>query len=381
MKDIPKIMVAVSITLIMISQIAGCTVEGKTSLANKLEAGDDIDIRVVVPSYVEDAQGIEQEFDWTRLDKLETYGNEFRPNMDKLFNIKRITINGEESKSGCMYINKDGYQDGNTCLMDAFRNKVFMEKYMYEHDTNVGIVELVSKIYADQSSDEGTIIYAGLNAYYGLFSDGKSKDDDSFYSNMNQILTRSDFYSFFYKVNNGVTDLNEIVEFSKQVGKSDLKARMASQVEDSAWLNSKNHGLRSGNYESAITKAEVVYLLANYYYGEEFKDFDQGNTKLKWLTDAGDMLNTGETLFIKDEVVDGWQLGVLHKMMELPKGKMHSDIYKAYTFLQNKGILLDCVAYQEAVTKYEAIDCIYKIASALNKEQGYLTDCEYGTMT
>lgn len=45
---------------------------------------------------------------------------------------------------------------------------------------------------------------AALNAYYNLFAEAESGEDD--YFNPTQSVTRGEFYSFVYRASNGVVE-------------------------------------------------------------------------------------------------------------------------------------------------------------------------------
>ena len=259
-----------------------------------------------------------------------------------------------------------------------------MTKYMADSAVTSKISELASSIYADVNEGSSHSVYAGLNAYFNLFNEVKDKD---IYFNANQSLTREDFYSFVYRVNNGVSELQEDEEFNQQVGTSGGSNIFASQVDEYAWLNVDNKGLRPGNYKSSITRAEAVYMLMNYYFKDDVQSINVKDISLADAKDGGDMLTTGrEKLQITDketkEVItaDGWQLGVLAKMQQGNKGYVHTDIYKALGVANGFGIIGSETDWNGPLTKSDAIDMIVKIHQVLNIKEGYLTTAEYGTM-
>ena len=382
---VKRMVVSVITCVLLMSQLVGCAAMTSTEMMDVLNSGSDVEITMAVPAYTESVVQVkQQDYTWEQLDQLKTYNAEFRVHFDKLFNINRVTENGVNGKSGCMYINIAGERDGNTSLSDSLRNKPFMEKYMGNQSITSEISELASKIYADVEVGSSHAVYAGLNAYFNLFNEVKDQD---IYFNANQSLTREDFYSLVYRVNNGVSEIAEDIEFDNQVGATGGSNIFANQVDEYAWLNVTNNSLRPGNYKSAITRAEAIYLLMNYYFREDVVNINVKDINLADAKDGGDMLTVGvEKLQIAnketDEVIiaDGWQLGVLAKMQQGNKGFVHTDIYKALGVANNLGIIGSETDWNGPVTKSDAIDMIVKIHQVLNIKEGYLTTAEYGTM-
>ena len=382
---VKRIVLSAITCVLIVSQLIGCAAMSSTEMMNFLDSGSDVEITMAAPAYSESVVQVQQQdYIWQQLDQLETYNDGFRPGFDKLFNINIVTENGVHGKSGCMYINIAGERDGNTTFSDSLRNKAFMTKYMADSAVTSKISELASSIYADVNEGSSHSVYAGLNAYFNLFNEVKDKD---IYFNANQSLTREDFYSFVYRVNNGVSELQEDAEFNQQVGTSGGSNIFASQVDEYAWLNVDNKGLRPGNYKSSITRAEAVYMLMNYYFKDDVQSINVKDISLADAKDGGDMLTTGrEKLQITDketkEVItaDGWQLGVLAKMQQGNKGYVHTDIYKALGVANGFGIIGSETDWNGPLTKSDAIDMIVKIHQVLNIKEGYLTTAEYGTM-
>ena len=381
-----KRMVLSAITCVLIvSQLVGCAAMSSTDMMDLLNSGSDVEISMAVPSYDGAvAPADKQEYVWKQLDQLDTYNSEFRTGFDKVFNVNIITENGVNGKSGAMFVNEAGERDGNTSFSDSLRNKQFMSKYMSDSKVTAKISELASKVYIDVDEGSSHSVYAGLNAYFNLFNE--VKDTDVFF-NANQSLTREDFYSLVYRVNNGVSDISEDEDFNSQVGTTGGSNLFASQVDEFAWLNADNNGLRPGNYKSSITRAEAIYMLMNYYFKDDVQNIDIKDIDLADAKNGGDMLEVGkEKLQVKDKetkeiiTADGWQLGVLAKMQQGNKGYVHTDIYKTLGVANKIGILESETDWNGPLTKSDAIDMVVKIHQVLNQNDGYLTEIEYGTM-
>ena len=388
---IKKIILPVMAAVILTSQLAGCATMTSTEMMDMLNQGQDIEISIAVPNYEISSIGDIQEYTDIQLDRLQTYtAGGFRQAFDKLFGIEPVEFTNFSSKLGCIYVNKLGQQDGNTSFTDSLRNKVFMEKYFHTEGVQTELSKLAEQAYTDVDPDNADAYLASLNAYYNLFSDSLYEDDT--YFNASQSVTRGDFYSFVYRAGNGVNDLLKTEgDFKNKVGTQDRNALYASQVDEYAWLNADNEGLRAENYKGSITRAEAVYMLMNLYFGDELKGVDVSSISLEDAKDGGDFLEDTDPdkkesniLYSVDRktkeqtLAKGWQLGVLSKMLKDSEGNVHTDIYKALGLANEMGIIGTETRYNEPLCKAEAIDLFIKTIEALNERGGYLTDVEDG---
>ncbi len=358
-----------------------------TQLFELLNSGSDIQIEMVVPAPSDEQSTQQSQHDkhWVELDQLRT-NDMFRHKFDKAFNINIVTELGKDGKQGCLYVGEDGKREGNATFVSALRNKPFMEKYMKDNEVTRELGNLAQEIFIDIDENNSEAVYGALAEYYNLY-DMSQKRSSEFKAQ--SILTREDFYSYLYRANNSVFDIQDDKEFNKAIKTEDYANKFASKVDKYAWLNIENNALRPKNYKSAITKAEVVYMLMNYYFSDELKDFDSTEVKLISAKDGGDMLNFGkEILRVENEetgeyeIARGWELGVLAKMVssENTKNLVNTDIYKSLALAKNKGIINEGINWRDSVTRLEGIDYLVKINKVLNKEKGYKTEIEYGLM-
>lgn len=388
---IKKIILPVMAAVILTSQLAGCATMTSTEMMDMLNQGQDIEISIAMPDYEISSIGDIQEYKDIQLDQLQTYTvGGFRQDFDKLFGIEPVEFTNFSSKLGCIYVNKLGQQDGNTSFKDSLRNKVFMEKYFNTDGVQTELSKLAELAYTDVDTESSNAILASLNAYYNLFSDSLYQDDT--YFNASQSITRGDFYSFVYRAGNGVNDLLKTEgDFKNKVGIQDRSALYASQIDECAWLNADNEGLRAENYKGSITRAEAVYMLMNLYFGDELKGVDVSAIKLDDAKDGGDFLEDTDPdkkesniLYSVDKktkeqtLAKGWQLGVLSKMLKDSEGNVHTDIFKALGLANEMGIIDTETRYNEPISKAEAIDLFIKTMEALNNRDGYLTEVANG---
>ena len=365
-----------------------------------LNAGQDIEINLTTPEYNIDFKGEKEETSLltrVQLDKLETYNRGFRQSFDDLFHINIIRDGNEGGKSGSLFVIKDSSgverRSGNTSLKDAFRNKAFVNKYFKNSDVTTGLAKLAEMVYADTDVNSSNALYASINAYYNLGNEGK--DNTSTYFNATQSLSREDFYTLVYMTENGVKDKEELEtdnlkDFQTQVADESEKSYYASQVEEYAFLNSINKGLRKGNYKESITRAEAIYMLMNMNFSEQLKNMNVKEIKLIDAINGGDMLGGKDILYStnKDtkekDLAEGWQLGVIAKMQSYSqqskdgKAKVQEDIYKALGLAADLDLIQSETRWNEPISKVEAIELITKVHLRLNEVDGFLTTREYG---
>lgn len=386
---IKKLIIPVLTAIILTSQLTGCASVPSNVMLEMLNQGQDIEITMAIPDYETTSIGEFQALQDIQLDKLQTYA-EFRGAFDTLLGIKPIQLTNFESKSGCAYVNERGEQEGNISFMDSLRNKVFMEKYMASSEIQAKIEALSEKAYTDVTDDEVYSIYAALNAYYNLLSDSTKGEDE--YFNANQSVTRGDFYSFVYRASNPVNNLLKTQgDFKNKVGTQEDSALYASQVDQYAWLNADNGGLRKGNYNASISRAEAVYMLMNIYFADDLKAIDVKGISLTDATDGGDMLEDGipdkkisDQLYTQNKgsdekiMADGWQLGVISKMLKSDDGSVRTELYKALGLANKLGIIKSETRYNEPISKAETIEMFIVVMQALNKQDGYNTEVALG---
>ena len=388
---IKKLVIPVMAAIILTSQLAGCSSVPSNVMLDMLNQGQDIEITLSVPDYEVTTVGEFQALEDIQLDQLQTYmeGN-FRADFDTLFGVKPIELSNFNSKSGCIYVDKSGIQEGNTSFMDSLRNKVFMETYLGTSAVQDKLASLAEVAYTDVEAEDAEAYLASLNAYYNLLSDGQKSDDE--YFNATQSLSRGDFYSFVYRATNPVNNLLKTQgDFKTKVATNEKSALYASQVDQYAWLNADNDGLRAGNYTSSISRAEAVYMLINQYFNDELKAIDVSTIKLDDAKDGGDFLEDSieskkesDQLYSVDKkskdktMAKGWELGVISKMLKASDDSVQTDLYKALGVAESLGIIDSETRFNEPLSKAEAIELMIKVGEALNERDGYNTEVALG---
>jgi RNA polymerase sigma factor (sigma-70 family) len=370
-------------TVIVGGSVAGIAVKNnadRQELANLINSEKTVTIEVAKPSaYTIAVKGQQQgDVNWIQLDQLKTYAT-FRQEFDKEFNINVITMNNVNGKSGCMYVDKTGDRNGNTTLNDAFRNKVFIEKYWNNSDVKNAILKLANDAYTDVDNNDSYELTGAINAYYNLLNDAAAPD--SF--NATQSVTREQFYTLMYKSStpvgtdyltnyNGASD-----EFTKAVGgKETAYTPFAKQEAQYGFLDYKNGSLNGTNISSSITRAEAVYSVIMANFKAEYDKFNiNTNSGFKDVKNGGNIAESGQG---KKE----WQLYTLAYMMDHQDKGMQEELYKAIALANQLGIVTPDdngdLRWDEPISKSESIQLIIDTQLALDKTKGYLSTVEYG---
>lgn len=375
-----KKVVAPVVALTLLTSLAGCSSDGSKKMVEMIDAGESIVIEVAQPTYDINVKGtVESSQDWIQLDSLKTY-NDFRMDFDTLFNINKVTNGTVNSKSGCLYVDASGNQSGNTTLADAFRNKVFMDKYWGNEEVRNGLIKLATKAYTDVEDTNKENVYASLNAYFDLLPD--NTDPSSF--NASQSVTREQFYSMVFKSSNKVTELKNDTSYTDATGGKTDYSLYAQQVDEKAFLNTQDKCLDGNNAKGSISRAEAVYLVVNNFLGDELNKVDTKDKAFSDCKNAGDLALKVGFKEKKDGTItskDNWQTFTLAYMMQNPDKGMQEDLYKAMVVANNLGLLGDNVnesRWDEPISKEESIELLTNVFQAQNKLGSYTSTVEYG---
>ena len=94
--------------VIIASQLMGCAAMTQSELLQAINNGDQIEIEVIEPGFVEDEQGQETALSWTELASLTTNAD-LRSGWDDTLGIIRT----DEGKNGVFYVNEAGDNENN----------------------------------------------------------------------------------------------------------------------------------------------------------------------------------------------------------------------------------------------------------------------------
>lgn len=271
--------------IIMASQFMGCaanTQETMKMMEGNQEAGAadlDSDKATSNNEQTGDIKGKEEELSWTELASLETVP-EIRDVWNQLTEVRDVETG--ESKGQMFYVNSKGEFDDNNTLKEAIQadtistlnqDIVELQKY-YRDDVVIDYSEakealetfagFASNYYADiDSKDVDTAFLAGLNAYFNLLPDSEQGKAD-----MEHTLSRKEFMAMVYRADTPVQELTEDKDFTDAVGESEYNV-YAQNLKNNSYLTTDSGDLNKDTYNSAISRAEAIYILVNRYYRDE----------------------------------------------------------------------------------------------------------------
>lgn len=352
--------------IIMASQFMGCaanTQETMKMMEGNQEAGAadlDSDKATSNNEQTGDIKGKEEELGWTELASLETVP-EMRSAWDELSGIQKT----DTGKEGMFYTNK-GENDNNNTLMGAlqndvgvvlkptvisksgvgdvsFHNKTNLAFESANYYTDIDDLEIVTDINEkiDNEDDYNTAFLAGLNAYFNLLPDTEQGK-----ANMNESLTRKEFMAMVYRADTPVQEVSEDEDFTKAVGNSEYNV-FAQNLENNSYLTTDS-GMDESTYNSAISRAEAIYMLVNRYYRDDLSKINTNNIDVKF-TDAKDNGMSGQD-----------KLDALNESIKDADKGLPTELYAGLAVASERNIInpeLD-TRWDESLTKEEALQLL-----------------------
>jgi len=254
------------------------------NLLKMIDSDRSINLDANVPSYEIRLLGEKgNNLDRVQLSELNTYANA-RTAIDNALNIKKSN-RSESSKVGCLYV-IGGYKlSGNTCLVDALRNKAFYRKYWTSNEVRKELMKAATQAYTDVTGVDNNSLMAAINAYYDLMQD--YIDPDSF--NGTSSLTREEFYALVYKSEHGVEELELDEFFADAVGGETELTIYAQEVDEYGFLSVLNKSLDEVGFKGSITRAEAIFLLINKHFPDELEMVTGKESAYEDTKNAGDL--------------------------------------------------------------------------------------------
>ena len=274
------------------------------------------------------------------------------------------------------------YQNNNSTMRDAFRNKTFSELYK-EHKTQEKLSDAIDKAYVDIEKTDVAVQRAAMNAYFGIV---QSMNESSRY-NKDQILTRNQFYSAVYRAGFPVTELNtsNTDYYKAKIVTDNNYSKFTSQLTQYGWLNPNDGSLNSDNVNQAITKLEAYYLIVKLYFPEMISrivDFGPSTTAFGYKN-AGTMIT--DMGFNGAGAQDYYELNVLGYMSQHPENGLDEEILRVMKTAELLGLASGVGSdLFSPITKDQTIQLLinaYNAETTLDKADlntGYLTTGQYG---
>lgn len=334
--------------VIIASQLMGCAAMTQSELLQAINNGDQIEIEVIEPGFVEDEQGQETALSWTELASLTTNAD-LRSGWDDTLGIIRT----DEGKNGVFYVNEAGDNENNNTLKVVMHNRAFVQSLENE-DSLTALADASLKNYADIEDNETMkAVYMGINGYFNLLPDNEPN-----YANPDSSLMRNEFMAMVYRADTPVQEITADENFATAVGKSDYNI-YAQGVNDNAYLSTENKNLDNLTYNGAISRAEAIYLIVNRYFSEDFNSVDLNSSKSS-LTDAkdGGDIAAKQKFIENDKMKDRWRAYELQYAIQNPDDGLPTDLYKALVVANQKGLISATTRWDEAITRSEAVELL-----------------------
>ena len=334
--------------VIIASQLMGCAAMTQSELLQAINNGDQIEIEVIEPGFVEDEQGQETALSWTELASLTTNAD-LRNGWDDTLGIIRT----DEGKNGVFYVNEAGDNENNNTLKVVMHNRAFVQSLENE-DSLTALADASLKNYADIEDNETMkAVYMGINGYFNLLPDNEPN-----YANPDSTLMRNEFMAMVYRADTPVQEITADENFATAVGKSDYNI-YAQGVNDNAYLSTENKNLDNLTYNGAISRAEAIYLIVNRYFSDDFNSVDLNSSKSS-LTDAkdGGDIATKQKFIENDKMKDRWRAYELQYAIQNPDDGLPTDLYKALVVANQKGLISATTRWDEAITRSEAVELL-----------------------
>mgnify|MGYP001064942358 FL=1 len=334
--------------VIIASQLMGCAAMTQSELLQAINNGDQIEIEVIEPGFVEDEQGQETALSWTELASLTTNAD-LRSGWDDTLGIIRT----DEGKNGVFYVNEAGDNENNNTLKVVMHNRAFVQSLESE-DSLTALADASLKNYADIEDNETMkAVYMGINGYFNLLPDNEPN-----YANPDSSLMRNEFMAMVYRADTPVQEITADENFATAVGQSDYNI-YAQGVNDNAYLSTEDKNLDNLTYNGAISRAEAIYLIVNRYFSEDFNSFDLNSSKSS-LTDAkdGGDIATKQKFIENDKMKDRWRAYELQYAIQNPDDGLPTDLYKALVVANQKGLISSTTRWDEAITRSEAVELL-----------------------
>ena len=334
--------------VIIASQLMGCAAMTQSELLQAINNGDQIEIEVIEPGFVEDEQGQETALSWTELASLTTNAD-LRSGWDDALGIIRT----DEGKNGVFYVNEAGDNENNNTLKVVMHNRAFVQSLENE-DSMKALAESSLKNYADIEDNETMkAVYMGINGYFNLLPDNEPN-----YANPDSTLMRNEFMAMVYRADTPVQEITADENFATAVGQSDYNI-YAQGVNDNAYLSTEDKNLDNLTYNGAISRAEAIYLIVNRYFSDDFNSVELNSSKssLTDATDGGDIA-TKQKFIENDKMKDRWRAYELQYAIQNPDDGLPTDLYKALVVANQKGLISATTRWDEAITRSEAVELL-----------------------
>ena len=339
------------------------TLTGCSSLKKEMQeaSANNIDIKLTVEGETNTKE--RNKIEWTELDQLTTHKS-LRKEWDEATKIVKFDMG---SKNGVMFVDLEGNWAGNNTLYNVFQNKEFVKEYWEDSNIRSSVAQPAISEFSDVTNEVAGLL-ASVNAYFNIMptnSDGTS--------GLAEIISRAEAMSAVYRADTPVIFGEEDADFKRAVSDSEYNLYAFGVTKDS-YLDYANGSLNYDTYNSAITKAEEIYLLMHRYFDEELKNTSTSGSA--GFTDCKNAGNIASKIGVEKE--HGWQSYELEYCLQNSKKGAPETLYKALVLANKLGIIGDTTNWNKSITGAELLQDIIKVYEVKGKNDGYAVNAKSG---
>lgn len=353
-----RLIFSIALIYLLAISLTGC---GKDALQQKMidaQAGNN---SIKITSTAEANTVERNDITWGELDQL-TSNKYIRKVWDDKLHIVKFD---NSSKNGVLFIELDGSWSGNNTLYNAFQNKVFMEKYWEDGKIRSALAKAAIEQFSD-ITNESTGLYASVNAYYNIFPTNKDKT-----SGLTDVISRAEAMSAIYRGDTPAVFLEENEEFRAAVGDS-MYNEYAFGLADISYLDYRNGSLCYDTYNSAITRAEALYMIVQRYWKNEYDSLTDYGTGFSDCVNAG---NVAEKLGLNNGYA--WQSYELDYCIQTGIGCPES-LYKALVVARNHGLIGSETKWNQTLMGGTLLGYMITAYSNIYNTQGFTVNATLG---
>lgn len=356
---IKKIVLPILTMAVVASQLMGCASTSQGELSSMLSSPDgqtSIVLEVAERDFEE--QGEKEEVEWTMI--AYAGSSAFRDAMDKTFDI-RMGTNG--AREGILFVDAEGKYEINTTAFWSLSNKQVATMLSSSEYTEY-LKNKIGTEYADL--DDCDVNAAMINAYYNLLPDSVPN-----YFNGGASLTRAEAMALVMR---GVTPvdtglLKNVPDSYSGMDSENKYLLYAYSVDGNAFISSADGSLSKDTCNSSMSRAEYVYLVMNQIFGKSnVQNADISGVSIADCKDAGDVATEQK---FSGQLKSTYTLK--YSLDHYDKG-LTTELYKSLAYAVKLGIISSDTAWEQAITKTDAIDIFVDAVNAYNELNGYKVD-------
>lgn len=309
---------------------------------------------------------------WTELDQNKSY-KELREKLDYIFGVVKFDAN---SKNGYMYIDKNGNWTGNSTMLNAYRNKKYIDDIVNNTDVKLEVKDAINSTFNTNLGHEEAFLVA-QNIYFDLLplkDTSENKSDRKYYGALDCLensLTRKEAISAIVRCDSPVVYLDNTEQLDALVGEDTYNDYYTLGIGNS-YLRPEDLSLNYCSYNSPITYGEVLYALVTRYYSDEFNNTTVDSCSISGYQPLGDIW--AETGLDDVKYERAYEL----EMALQKSGVLPDDIYCAIAIAIDHGIVSSADGWQSPINITGLIKMITNVYTNLYSGANYPVNASSG---